>query len=40
MGWGSGVPRTLGGIHVRILNVVMQIRRAGMNFKVAWGDIS
>jgi len=39
-GMGFGVPRALGdsGLHVCIPNVVMQIRRAGVNFKVAWGE--
>jgi len=39
-GMEFGVPRALGGIHVRILNVAMQIRHAGISFKVTWRDDS
>jgi len=39
-GMEFGVPRALGGIHVRIPNVAMQIRHAGMGFKATWGDVS
>jgi len=39
-GMEFGVPRALGGIHVRIPNVAMQIHHAGMDFEATRGDVS
>jgi hypothetical protein len=40
-GMGFGVPRRApGGIDVCVPNVVVQFFHAGMNFNVAWGDVS